>query len=52
MAYIDQILDTMQDFVNAAVPYAMEKHENKMKKVKINALYDFSSCHSYIWYFS
>ena len=34
-AYIDQILDTITDLINTAIPYVIEKHENKDKKVQI-----------------
>ena len=34
-AYIDQILDTIQDLAIAATPYILEKHENKAKKVNL-----------------
>ena len=33
-AYIDQILDTITDLINTAIPYVIEKHENKAKKVQ------------------
>ena len=33
-AYIDQILDTLQDLVTAAIPYMVESKQDKDKKVK------------------
>ena len=33
-AFIDQILDTLQDLVTAAIPYLVESKQDKDKKVK------------------
>ena len=38
-AYIDQILDTLQDLVTAAIPYMVESKLDKDKKVKNSLLF-------------
>ena len=38
-AYIDQILDTLQDLVTAAIPYLVESKQDKDKKVTLPSLY-------------
>ena len=38
-AYIDQILDTLQDLVTAAIPYLVTSKQDKDKKVTLPFLY-------------
>ena len=45
-AYIDQILDTLQDLVTAAIPYLVESKQDKDKKVKKCLLFLFFNCPS------
>ena len=45
-AYIDQILDTLQDLVTAAIPYLVESKQDKDKKVKEMPIIFFFNCPS------
>ena len=38
-AYIDQILDTLQDLVTAAIPYLVTSKQDKDKKVTLPSLH-------------
>ena len=45
-AFIDQILDTLQDLVTAAIPYLVESKQDKDKKVKkMPIILFFNSAH-------